>query len=113
MAGEEKENQKEEKKSFMSRLWCIPAYVWVFSFIPYFIKRKNKFVYFHAKQGVVLFIAEIIFILISAIPILGQIVGILGLIFCTILSIRGMIAGLRGKEWVMPWLGRYTEKLGG
>lgn len=104
-------SEKREKVGLISRLWTVPAYIWVFAFIPYFLKRKNEFVYFHAKQGVILFITEIISILISAIPIIGQIIGILGLFFCTILSIKGMIMGLRGKKWIMPWLSRYTEKI--
>jgi len=107
----EKTDQVKEKISFTSRLWSVVAYMWVFTFVPYFLKRRNEFVRFHAKQGVVLFIAEIIFIFISAIPIIGQIIGILGLIFCTFLSIKGIFTGLKGKKWVLPWLGRYTEKL--
>ena len=107
----EETNQVREKVGFVSRLWGVVAYIWVFAFIPYFLKKKNDFVYFHAKQGVVIFIAEIIFILISAIPIIGQIIGIIGFIFCAYLSIRGMITALSGKRWVMPWLSRYTKKI--
>jgi uncharacterized membrane protein len=106
-----KEGEKEEKISLISRLWGVIAYIWVFAFIPYFLKRKNEFVFFHAKQGVVIFVAEIIFILISAIPIIGQIIAILGLIFCAFLSIKGMIKSLTGKKWKMPILSRYTEKI--
>lgn len=109
--GPERKEEKTEKISFVSRLWSVVAYIWVFAFIPYFLKRRNEFVYFHAKQGVVLFVAEIIFTLIFPIPILGQIIGILGYILCTIFSLRGIIMGLQGKKWTMPWLGRYTEKL--
>ncbi|MFN3301625.1 MAG: DUF4870 domain-containing protein [Patescibacteria group bacterium] len=110
-------NEKEikeaepEKVSFVARLWTIPAYIWVFAFVPYFLKRKNKFVYFHAKQGVILFITEIIAVLISAIPVIGQIIGIILFILCAFFSIKGMIMGLRGKYWTMPWLGKYTEKV--
>ncbi len=100
-----------EKINFASRLWTVPAYIWVFAFVPYFLKRRNAFIYFHAKQGVVLFVTEIIAVLISAIPIIGQIIGIILFVICTLFSIKGMIMGLKGKRWTMPWLGRYTEKL--
>jgi uncharacterized membrane protein len=101
----------KEKVGFYSRLWVISAYIWVFAFVPYFLKRKNEFVQFHAKQGVVLFVTEIILILISVIPIIGQIVGMIGFLFCTFLSIKGIIMGLTGKKWVFPLIGRYANKL--
>ena len=100
-----------KKVKFGLRLWVLLAYVWVFAFVPYFLKRRNKFVQLHAKQGVVLFVTEIILTLVSAIPIIGQIVGMIGFLFCTFLSIKGIIIGLAGKTWVMPLIGRYANKL--
>ncbi|MCX7778716.1 MAG: hypothetical protein N2259_00505 [Patescibacteria group bacterium] len=101
----------KDKVSLISRLWAIPAYLWVFAFLPYFLKRKDEFVYFHAKQGVVIFIVELFSLLIFPIPFIGQVIGLIGLIFCSLLALRGMLSGLSGKKWSMPWLNRYTEKI--
>lgn len=102
---------EQKRVKFGLRLWTVLAYVWVFAFVPYFLKRKNEFVQFHAKQGVVIFITELILILVSTIPIIGQLVGMVGFLFCTFLSIKGIIMGLAGKKWRMPILGRYASKL--
>jgi len=102
---------KKEKISFSSCLWVVSAYVWVFAFVPYFLKRKNEFVKFHAKQGVVLFVTELILIFLSAIPIVGQLISLFGSIFCAYLSIRAMVAGLMGRKWVLPLIGRYAQKI--
>lgn len=102
---------EQEKISLWSRFWALPAYIWVFAFVPYFLKRKNEFVQFHAKQGIVLFVTELILILIFAVPIIGQLIGLIGFIFCCYLSIRGILSGLAGKKWVFPLLGRYAHKM--
>lgn len=101
----------EKKVNFYSRLWIIPSYFWVLAFVPFFLKRRNDFVFFHAKQGVVLFITEIILIFLSCIPIIGQLISLLGSIFCFYLSLRAMISGLTGKKWVLPLIGKYTRQL--
>jgi len=103
--------EDQQKISLWSRLWVVSAYVWVFAFVPYFLKRRNEFVQFHAKQGVVLFVAELILILLSAIPIVGQLVGLVGFIFCFYFSVRGIFSGLAGKKWVFPLIGRYASKI--
>lgn len=103
--------EEQKKTSFYVRLWTVPAYIGVFAFVPYFLKRKNEFVQFHAKQGVVLFIVEIILTFIFSIPIIGQIIGSIGFIFCFYLSIRGIFSGLAGKKWVLPLIGRYARKI--
>jgi fumarate reductase subunit D len=101
----------EKKVSIYSRLWVVPSYFWVLAFVPYFLKRRNEFVFFHAKQGVVLFITEIILIFLSCIPIVGQLISLLGSIFCFYLSLRAMISGLKGEKWILPLIGKYTRQL--
>lgn len=108
---QEKEQKEEKIVKFGLRLWTLPAYVWVFAFVPYFLKRKSEYVQFHAKQGVVLFIVEIILVLISPIPIIGLIVSFFGFVFCAIFSIIGMFKGLAGKKWVMPIIGKFANKM--
>jgi uncharacterized membrane protein len=102
---------KKEKISFFSRLWVISAYVWVFAFVPYFLQRRNEFVKFHTKQGIVLFVTELILIFLSCIPIIGQLISLVGSIFCAYLSIRAMVLGSRGQKWVLPLIGKYAERI--
>lgn len=87
------------------------GYIWILCLVPLLMKRKSKFAQFHGKQGLVLFIAEVILSFVWIIPILGWIVGFFGYIIVLVLSILGVINAVQGRYWDMPWLGKYTKKL--
>ena len=82
------------------------SYVWILCLIPLFLKRKSKFAQFHAKQGLVLFILELILSLIFWIPIIGWALFIIVII----LSLLGIKNALDGKYWEMPVIGKYSKK---
>jgi len=86
------------------------SYLGILFLIPLLAKKENKYCQFHAKQGLVLLIAEIIVSIVFVIPILGWIVGALGYIFVWIMAIIGIIQSLQGKYWKMPVLGGFAEK---
>jgi len=83
----------------------------VLCLIPVILKAKSDYVRFHARQGIILFIAEIIFILIGIIPFFGWIIGFLGWIVCLILSIYGLTKAFKGKEWQIPFLNKLVDKI--
>ncbi len=103
--------EKKEEVSSSDRAWSVVAYIWVFAFIPLLLKRKRSFVFYHAKQGVVLFIVEIILTFIFSIPFLGWLIGIIGYFLCAIFSLRGIFTALAGKKLPLPWLGKYGENI--
>lgn len=100
-----------EKINFWSRFWVVLSYCWVLAFIPYFFKARNEFVFFHARQGVILFITEIILIFLSLIPLVGQLISLIGSVFCFYFFLRALINGLAGRKWVLPMIGRYAQRL--
>jgi uncharacterized membrane protein len=85
------------------------SYLGILVLIPLLMKKESKFVKEHAKQGLVLFIAEIVLwivdLIFAFIPVLGLIISILiwiVLVAIGILSIIGLIYALQGKFWKMP-----------
>ena len=86
------------------------SYLGILLLIPLLAKKDNKFCKYHAKQGLVLLIAEIIVSIVFVIPILGWIVGVVGYIFVWIMAIMGIIQSATGKYWKMPLLGGFAEK---
>lgn len=81
--------------------------------IVYATKKDDKYAMFYAKQGLVLFIGQVIlwilgFILIW-IPILGWIVEMLLWIALAILWIIGMVYALSGKEKDIPIIGSFAK----
>lgn len=92
------------------KIFAFLGYWWILWVIPVFAKKENHFALFHGKQGLVLFILEIIVWILSFIPIIGWfIIRPLGSLLCLILAIIGMIQALNGKYWKMPLLGKYAE----
>lgn len=93
------------------RLIAAIGYVGILCVIPLALKRDSKFAQHHGKQGLVLLIAWMILWVCNVIPILGQIVWMLGSILLLILLILGVVNALNGKMWEMPVLGQYAKKI--
>jgi len=106
MADETMDKDVEEGKGLA---WL--SYLWLLFLVPLLAKKDNKFCKFHAKQGIVLFITYVIFVIINVIPLIGQIICGLGYLACLILAIMGIFQSLGGKYWKMPVLGGFAEKL--
>lgn len=86
-----------------SNLMAALSYVWIISIIMMIIKKDDKFVVFHAKQGLVLFIASFI----GIIPFIGWVVWIVVVIF----DIIGFIKALSGERYKIPVVGDLAEKI--
>jgi uncharacterized membrane protein len=93
------------------KVFAALSYLWILVLVPLLIKRDREFVQYHARQGLVLFIVELVLSVVSMIPILGWIVGFLGWIAVIILSVLGIVAALAGRYWEMPILSSYAKKI--
>ena len=94
------------------KIYAFLGYFGILFLVPILAKKDNTFAVFHGKQGLVLFVVEIIVWLLGFIPFLGwYIIWPIGFIFCLIMAIAGMIQALSGKYWKMPLIGDYAEKI--
>lgn len=102
------------------KLMSLLAYLGILALIPYFVEKENKYIRFHAIQGLNLFIVNMIAsvaIMVVAfvatflfiIPILGWILGgILYLVVCLlpigffVLQILGIVYALQGNAKELP-----------
>ncbi|MBT4350006.1 hypothetical protein HOD19_04525 [bacterium] len=82
------------------------SYVWILCLVPLLLNRKSKFAQFHAKQGLLLFVIEIIGWLVFWIPIVGWVL----LIIVIALALLGIKNAMEGKYWTMPFIGKYVNK---
>lgn len=97
------EKQDIRDNSFLAAI----GYIWILCFVPLFLKRKSKFAQFHAKQGLVLFIIEIVGWLVFWIPLIGWLLFLAILV----LAIMGIMNALQGVWWEMPYLGKYARRI--
>ncbi len=88
-----------------NKLMAILAYLGILVLVPIFAAKESKFARFHANQGLVLAVAELIISILSGIPILGVIFGLLGFV-CLIFAIIGIINACKGLAKELPIIGK-------
>jgi fumarate reductase subunit D len=93
------------------RLIAAIGYLGILCVIPLLLKKDSKFAQHHGKQGLVLLISWLVLWIGNIIPILGQLVWMVGTILILILIILGMINALNGRFWEMPVLGKYAKQI--
>jgi len=86
---------------------AILSYIWVLCLVPLLGKKDSPFCQFHAKQGLVLFLLEIVGGLIVWIPVIGWLFGLL----LAVAAIAGILKVLSGEYWEMPVIGEYAKKI--
>lgn len=96
------------------------SYVGILFILPLIIEPKTDFTRFHANQGLVLFIAEligyialsIISFILAFIPIIGTVLSyVLYLVFsigCLVLMILGIINAVQERQQPLPIIGGFT-----
>ena len=92
----------EENKSDSNILAAV-SYLWVVSVIMYIIKKDDEFVQFHAKQGIVLFVAS----LFGIIPVFGWILSVVAFVFAVI----GAAKAYTGEKYRLPVVANLAEKI--
>jgi uncharacterized membrane protein len=93
----------DEQDIQQNKLWALLSYFGILFLIPLLAKKESKFAQFHAKQGLILFIADLIWM----IPIIGWMIGFV----LMILTLVAIIKVLMGEYWKVPVLGDYIEKI--
>lgn len=86
-----------------SKLMGALSYIWIVSIIMLLLKKDDQFVQFHARQGLVIFVASWLWF----IPFLGWIVALLAFI-CAIV---GFIKAYSGEKFPIPGVSMIAEKI--
>jgi uncharacterized membrane protein len=72
--------------------------------------NKNSYVKFHAWQSIFLGIAAFALSFINIIPILGQIIFLLGMLLLFVAWIIVLLKALKGERYKLPFIGDLAEK---
>ena len=87
----------------LSYIFCL----WILTFI---FKKDNQFALFHARQGIVIFVGNIICLAFMFIPVLGILFSILQLALA-ITSLYGIYLSLTGKTEPIYLIGDIAQRL--
>ena len=81
------------------------SYVWILCLYTLLFKKRSAFIQFHAKQGLILFVIELLsFVFFVFAPLV--------IILCVVMALLGIRAALAGKSWPMPVVSDIVKKLG-
>lgn len=99
----------EEKQKQKNTGMAIVAYI-IF-FVPLLTEaKKDPFVKFHVKQGLVLFIAAVaLWFVAQYLPIIGSLLSPLINIAVLVFVIIGIINAVNGQEKKLPLIGQFSD----
>jgi len=93
------------------------SYLWLLALIPLLVEKEDSEVQWHAKNGLVLTVAEFVFwiaiTILGFIPFLGCGIALLSLFVwlgVLVLHIIAIVKGVQGGRLVIPVLSDYTSK---
>ncbi|HSP34608.1 MAG TPA: DUF4870 domain-containing protein [Thermoanaerobaculia bacterium] len=101
-------------------IFLVLSYLGILSLIPFFVKKDDREVQWHAKNGVALFGAEVVWVVIQLaisfahIPMLGCITGIVGCfvwIGFIAISIVCIVKAVNGQRFRIPMITDMAEKM--
>jgi len=99
--------KKEIKEGMPFALLSYILFLWILTFI---FEKDNRFAHFHAKQGMVIFIGDVICLYLLFIPVLGGLFRLI-LFILFILSLYGIYLALTGKCKKIYLIGDIADKL--
>jgi len=93
------------------RAFSVMSYIFALCVVPYIVCSDDKFVMYHARQGVYLFIIELIATFIGVIPLVGGIAELLILAYAVYAAIDGIKNASNGRMCPLKGVGEKIESL--
>ena len=94
-----------------NRAFAIIAYLWILFIVGLIAAPNSKFAKYHANQGLVLFLAELVFgascLVLAFIPILGHLTIVAGWIAGIVFAVMGIINAAGGQCKPLPLIGHF------
>jgi len=104
LAEEKETTPKTKSAENNSNLIAALSYFWILSVVFYITNKEDKFVVFHAKQGMVLFALSIV---LTFIPVIGWLANI-GVL---IMSFVGAVKAYGNEKYKIAIIGDLAEKI--
>jgi len=93
------------------KFFAVISYIGFLCIVSLVLKKDNHFAAYHAKQGLVLFVIEVVAFILSIIPFIGCVINVIVGTFCVLASIWGIVHSLQEKECRIPLVSQLAEKI--
>ena len=87
------------------------CYVSILCLIPLITNKEDRFINFHARQGLVLWIWTVLIIMLLKIPGLGGIIFTISIFFIGLFSLAGIATVVLNQGWKLPFINILARKL--
>ncbi|MEO5378729.1 MAG: hypothetical protein H7832_13235 [Magnetococcus sp. DMHC-6] len=94
-----------------SQFLAAMSYLGILVLVPLVLNREDSYVRFHARQGLILWIWEVIAVFTLVLPGIGRPFFSISSFMCFLLSVIGLVSVLLGRAWKLPVVGPFAEKL--
>lgn len=94
-----------------SRIMGAMSYLGILCFVPLMMNDGDEFVYFHAKQGLVLWIWSVVALFALYVPGIGKAFFNTSATVVLVLSVIGLISVLLKKAWKLPLIHGIADKI--
>ncbi len=106
-----KPQEQPIKTTQEERMWAAIGYVAFLGVVTLAMKPNSVFCRKHASQGLVLFIAWFVGLILLALPSIISLIGLLLLLAITVLSIYGIVRSIQSYEMNIPGLSAIAGKV--
>lgn len=106
------ELRPDTKEIEEGKIFALIAYIWILCIVTLLVKKDNKFAYFHARQGLVLFLLGIVNMVVSAVlPFISWVITVPFSLILLICAIYGIIQALLGNYAKIPLVAELADKI--
>jgi len=91
------------------KVLAILSYLSILCIAPLLLQKENKFILFHGKQGLVIFLAQVAVFILHI--VLGLWILKLGMFLLGVISFLGIISVLQGKKTTFPVISDIAEQI--
>jgi fumarate reductase subunit D len=102
--------EKEKEMIEEGKAAAILGYVPFMCFVPLIKMKDNPFAVKHGKQGLILFIIEIIAV-IFLLPKISDLFWGMVVVLCLVSAVAGIYFVIQGKDWKIPFIGDLANKM--
>lgn len=94
-----------------SKVLAAFSYLGVLCFVPLIINGEDEFVYFHAKQGLVIWMWGVLAAFALVVPGIGKVFFSFSMLAVLVLSIVGLVSVMLDKAWRLPIVYSLASKI--
>ncbi len=99
----------QDQEIMEGKALAILSYLFILCIIPLLLKKENRFVLFHGKQGLIIFVCEVAVFIVHI--VVGQWILDFGIFLFGLLSLIGIVGVLRGRYLKIPVIAEIAERV--